>query len=105
MSLHRLSGGAGYQYLLRHTACGDADRAISDGLVDYYARTGYPPGQWLGGGLAGLSVDSPSPISPGDVVSEDQLRCSSVGAGTPSPASTWAWRRRLTPLGGCPGST
>ena len=73
MSLHRLSGGAGYQYLLRHTACGDADRAISDGLVDYYARTGYPPGQWLGGGLAGLSMDSPSPISPGDVVSEDQL--------------------------------
>jgi conjugative relaxase-like TrwC/TraI family protein len=73
MSLHRLSGGAGYQYLLRHTACGDARRAISDSLVDYYSRTGYPPGRWLGRGLAGLSMDSPTSISPGEVVSEDQL--------------------------------
>ena len=54
MSLHRLSGGAGYQYLLRHTACGDAARAAGDGLVDYYARTGYPQGRWMGAGLVGL---------------------------------------------------
>ena len=73
MSLHRLSGGAGYQYLLRHTACGDAARAAGDGLVDYYARTGYPQGRWLGAGLVGLSADSPTPIRVGDVVSEEQL--------------------------------
>ena len=73
MSLHRLSGGAGYQYLLRHTACGDAARVAGDGLVDYYARTGYPQGRWLGAGLVGLSADSPTPIRVGDVVSEEQL--------------------------------
>ena len=27
MTLHRLSAGAGYQYLLKHTAAGDCDRA------------------------------------------------------------------------------
>jgi len=30
MSMHRLTAGAGYQYLLRHTASGDTDRV---GLV------------------------------------------------------------------------
>jgi len=54
MSMARLSAGAGYRYLLRHTAAGDAERPGSTPLVEYYAATGYPPGRWLWCGLAGL---------------------------------------------------
>jgi conjugative relaxase-like TrwC/TraI family protein len=55
MSMARLAAGAGYRYLLRHTAAGDAARPRSTSLVDYYAATGYPPGRWLGSGLTGLN--------------------------------------------------
>jgi hypothetical protein len=62
MSIARLSAGAGYRYLLRHTAAGDAARPQSTSLVDYYAATGYPPGRWLGSGLGGLNdVAGPMP--------------------------------------------
>lgn len=50
MSLHRLSAGAGYTYLLRHTACGDVQRAAATPLTAYYTEAGYPPGRWYGGG-------------------------------------------------------
>ena len=43
MSMARLSAGAGYRYLLRHTAAGDAVRPGSTPLSEYYAATGYPP--------------------------------------------------------------
>ena len=55
MSLHRLSAGGGYEYLLRHTACGDVERAADTPLTAYYTASGYPPGRWLGAGLAGLA--------------------------------------------------
>jgi conjugative relaxase-like TrwC/TraI family protein len=54
MSMHRLSAGAGYQYLLKHTASGDCDRTASSPLTAYYAESGNPPGRWLGTGLAGV---------------------------------------------------
>jgi hypothetical protein len=56
MSMARLSAGAGYRYLLRHTAAADAVRPGSTPLAEYYAKTGYPPGRWLGSGLAGLAA-------------------------------------------------
>ena len=54
MTMHRLSAGAGYQYLLKHTASGDCDRTVSSPLTAYYAESGNPPGRWLGTGLAGV---------------------------------------------------
>jgi conjugative relaxase-like TrwC/TraI family protein len=54
MSVHRLSAGSGYQYLLRHTASGDVQRLAGATLTAYYAASGYPPGRWLGAGVAGL---------------------------------------------------
>jgi conjugative relaxase-like TrwC/TraI family protein len=71
MSMARLSAGAGYRYLLRHTSAGDAARAHSTPLVDYYAATGYPPGRWLGWGLTGLNDGAG--IAAGSVVSEQAL--------------------------------
>ncbi|OIQ94690.1 multifunctional conjugation protein TraI [mine drainage metagenome] len=55
MSVHRLSAGAGYQYLLKHTASGDCDRTGATPLTVYYTETGNPPGRWLGAGLTGLA--------------------------------------------------
>src|SRR5665647_1514630 len=54
MTMHRLSAGAGYQYLLKHTASGDCDRTSACPLTAYYTDTGNPPGRWLGTGLAGV---------------------------------------------------
>lgn len=75
MSLHRLSAGAGYQYLLRHTACGDVERAASTSLTAYYTESGYPPGRWVGTGLAGLSPDdATTPVLViGAVVTEEAM--------------------------------
>lgn len=67
MSLHRLSAGAGYQYLLRHTACGDVHRAATTPLTAYYTESGYPPGRWLGRGLSGVG------LAAGGAVSEQQM--------------------------------
>ena len=72
MTLHRLSAGNGYQYLLRHTASGDVSRDGATTLVDYYASSGYPAGQWLGRGLAGLTDDGRG-LTPGSVVTEAQM--------------------------------
>lgn len=74
MSLHRLSAGAGYTYLLRDTACGDVQRAAATPLTAYYTESGYPPGRWYGGGLAALG------LPPGSIVSEHQM-ASLYGAG------------------------
>jgi len=41
---------------LRHTACGDVQRAASTLLTAYYTEAGYPPGRWLGLGLAGSTT-------------------------------------------------
>ncbi|GEA90237.1 MobF family relaxase [Cellulomonas cellasea] len=54
MTMRRLSAGAGYQYLLKHTAIGDCDGTGQPSLTTYYAASGNPPGQWLGQGLAGI---------------------------------------------------
>lgn len=71
MSLHRLSAGAGYRYLLRHTACGDVERDPATPLTAYYTDAGYPPGRWLGTGLTGLG--NGTGITPGSAVSEDAM--------------------------------
>lgn len=68
MSLHRLSAGAGYRYLLRHTACGDVERDPATPLTAYYTDAGYPPGRWLGTGLTGLG--NGTGITPGAAVTE-----------------------------------
>ena len=71
MSVHKLSAGAGYRYLLRTTACGDLDRAASTPLTAYYADSGTPPGRWIGTGLAGLADGAG--LAAGSVVSEAQM--------------------------------
>ncbi|NUR97930.1 MAG: relaxase domain-containing protein [Kribbellaceae bacterium] len=54
LSIHRLTAGDGYVYLLKHVAPGDVDRRMVTPLTAYYAASGYPAGRWLGRGLNGL---------------------------------------------------
>ena len=72
MSVARLSAAAGYQYLIRHTACGDVARDRATALTSYYAESGYPPGTWWGAGLDGLGP-LPGAVAPGSVVSEEAM--------------------------------
>jgi hypothetical protein len=62
MSLARLSAGAGYRYLLRHTASADVARSAGQSLTDYYAVSGNPAGRWLGSGLTGLGDGRGLPV-------------------------------------------
>lgn len=55
MTMHRLSAGAGYRYLLRQVATGDCQRTGPAPVTAYYLESGNPPGRWLGRGLPGLT--------------------------------------------------
>lgn len=70
LSIHRLSAGDGYLYLLRHTARGDVDGRLASPLTAYYTDSGYPPGRWIGRGLAGLGTGE---LRPGSEVTQDQM--------------------------------
>ena len=74
MSFHAVHAGTGYQYLLRSVATNDAapDVGLSgeEGLANYYAAKGTPPGRWLGGGIAELQSAT---IDQGAVVEEAQM--------------------------------
>ncbi|MBN9607872.1 MAG: relaxase domain-containing protein [Actinobacteria bacterium] len=68
--MSRMSAGSGFEYLMRHTARGDApDRSTA--MTRYYVNAGYPAGVWLGAGLAG--VNDGSGLAVGSAVSEEQM--------------------------------
>ncbi|WP_432945832.1 MobF family relaxase [Kribbella sp. CA-253562] len=70
LSIHRLSAGDGYKYLLKHIAAADVDRRMATPLTAYYVADGYPPGRWLGAGLPGLADGQ---LKRGDEVTEEQM--------------------------------
>lgn len=70
VSMRVMSAGDGYRYLLKSVVVGDGDRDLSTPLTRYYTEKGYPPGWWVGSGLAGLGSGE---IIDGDTVSEEQL--------------------------------
>ena len=70
MSLHKLSAGDGYTYLVRQVAAGDSTERGFDSLGDYYSAKGETPGRWVGSGLAGLNM-SPAAMAS---VSEMQMK-------------------------------
>jgi conjugative relaxase-like TrwC/TraI family protein len=71
VSISRMSGGAGYRYVMSSVAAGDGDRRATNSLTRYYAESGTPPGRWLGSGIAGL--DGGRGIRAGSPVTEEQL--------------------------------
>jgi len=79
MTLHKLTAGDGYLYLMRHVAKADADPATRPGVppaagtartpdaAAYYTAHGNPPGVWLGKGAIVLGLA-------GSTVTETQMR-------------------------------
>ncbi len=96
MTLHRMSAGTGYEYLLQHVAHGDVDSPSEahnpSRLTEYYAASGYPPGRWFGAGLGGLD----GTIEAGDEVTEPQL-ARLLGEGTDPTSGEPLGRRHRDP--------
>jgi conjugative relaxase-like TrwC/TraI family protein len=63
--------GSGYRYLMESVAVGDGAPGHTSNLTRYYARSGTPPGVFLGAGLAGL--DDGRGVEPGSEVTEQHL--------------------------------
>ena len=85
MTLHKLTAGDGYLYLVRQVAAADSTERGRSTLADYYSAKGESPGRWMGRGLAGLSDTGRSEVSPqareelwavdeGSSVGESQMR-------------------------------
>ena len=54
MSMHKLTAGAGYDYLTRQVAALDETEKGHTGLASYYTERGEAPGVWTGSGLDGI---------------------------------------------------
>jgi conjugative relaxase-like TrwC/TraI family protein len=69
MSLHKLTAGAGYDYLTRQVAALDATEKGHTGLASYYTERGETPGVWIGSGMDGIDG-----LTVGDPVTAEQMR-------------------------------
>ena len=69
MSLHKLSAGHGYDYLVRQVAALDATHRGRADLASYYTERGEAPGRWVGRGVAGIDG-----LEVGDGVTGEQMR-------------------------------
>jgi TrwC relaxase len=69
MSLHKLTAGAGYDYLTRQVAALDATEKGHTGLASYYTERGESPGVWTGSGMDGIDG-----LAAGDPVTAEQMR-------------------------------
>jgi TrwC relaxase len=69
MTLHKLTAGAGYDYLTRQVAALDATEKGHAGLASYYTERGETPGVWIGSGIDGIDG-----LAVGDPVTAEQMR-------------------------------
>ncbi len=69
MSLHKLTAGAGYDYLTRQVAALDSTEKAHTGLASYYTERGETPGVWIGSGLEGIDG-----LTADDPVTAEQMR-------------------------------
>src|SRR4029450_2130038 len=69
MSMHKLTAGAGYDYLTRQVAALDATEKGHTGLAPYSAECGGESGLWIGSGVYGMAG-----LTAGDPVTAEQLR-------------------------------
>ncbi len=83
MTMHKLTAGAGYRYLLRNIATGDCQRTGANPVAVYYTESGNPPGRWFGRGLAGLGAvgSTSAPGLPAGTVVDEQAMARLFGHG------------------------
>ena len=67
--MHKLTAGAGHDYLTRQVAALDATEKGHTGLASYYTERGETPGLWIGSGLDGIDG-----LTAGDPVTAEQMR-------------------------------
>lgn len=67
MTMHKLTAGDGYQYLIRQVAAVDSTSRGHAPLIDYYSSKGESPGRWVGSGLASLESTGARWVPDGDV--------------------------------------
>ncbi|KAA0120910.1 exonuclease V subunit alpha [Mycolicibacterium sp. P9-22] len=64
MTVHKLTAGDGYLYLVRQVAAADSTERGRSTLADYYSAKGESPGRWLGRGLTALSGTRTAGVDP-----------------------------------------
>ena len=100
MSMHKLTAGAGYNYLTRQVAALDTTEKGHTGLASYYTERGETPGVWIGSGLDGIDG-----LTTGDPVTAEQMRalfgCGSASACRTATAAAGRTRPLPTRLPGC----
>jgi hypothetical protein len=69
LSMHKLTAGAGYDYLTRQVAALDSIEKGHTGLASYYTERGESHGVWIGSGLDGIDG-----LTAGDPVTAEQMR-------------------------------
>ncbi|MDT5053729.1 MAG: hypothetical protein QOF66_2095, partial [Mycobacterium sp.] len=57
-TLHKLTAGDGYLYLIRQVAASDSTERGRNTLSEYYSAKGESAGRWIGSGLGSLSDTS-----------------------------------------------
>ena len=62
-TLHKLTAGDGYLYLIRQVAASDSTERGRNTLSEYYSAKGESPGYWVGTGLASLSSTGAREVS------------------------------------------
>ena len=62
-TLHKLTAGDGYLYLIRQVAAADSTERGRNTLSEYYSAEGESPGHWVGTGLASLSSTGARDVS------------------------------------------
>jgi hypothetical protein len=67
--MHKLTAGAGYDYLTRQVAASDSTEKGHTGLASYYTERGETPGLWIVSGLDGIDG-----LTAGDPVTAEQMR-------------------------------
>jgi TrwC relaxase len=67
VTMHKLTAGDGYQYLIRQVAAVDSTSRGKALLIDYYSSDGESPGHWVGSGLASLESTGARWVPAGDV--------------------------------------
>lgn len=85
MSLHKLTAGDGYMYLIRQVAAADDTARGRGALGDYYSSKGETPGRWMGSGLAALSDGRGVAASAGVALRRDAVLASHPQGADPGP--------------------
>src|SRR5258705_3258769 len=62
-TLHKLTAGDGYLYLIRQVAASDSTERGRNTLSEYYSANGESPGHWVGTGLASVSSTGAREVS------------------------------------------